>query len=265
MLFHDLGLEHYWGSRRSTDKEILGMLAAHGVSIHLHVHHERWAGSSEENSKKMRRLLELLLEEHELATGISAKDHWFFIHGCWALNASDASICNIVDEIQVLHACGCVADFSFPAGRRHCDPRIAAPHTVALVTGPAGYRDHTLACGRELTTLGAKREQDRFLIWNTATPFASASFDLIASGHTSPAVAVMQWCSFAPIIGGTLYIKTHAHSLSKSYWPNARSTWSPLVSPAAREAFALLATTCDSAKIQLDFLTADAVIKELWS
>ena len=66
-------------------------------------------------------------------------DEWFFVHGMWSLNASDPDVCSITNEIELLLAEGCRGDFSFPAGRPHCDAKYPTPVYVVPTDSPKGY------------------------------------------------------------------------------------------------------------------------------
>ncbi len=74
-----------------------------------------------------------------VADGGPKLDKWFFIHGHWALNASDPHECTIVREIEILKRNGCLGDFTQPAGRVHVDSRIEVPYLVDPVPASKSY------------------------------------------------------------------------------------------------------------------------------
>jgi len=49
-------------------------------------------------------------------------DRWAFVHGNWALAASDPTICTVESELAIIMRHGGFGDFSFPAGRPHTFP-----------------------------------------------------------------------------------------------------------------------------------------------
>lgn len=146
-----------------------------------------------------------------------ALDRWFFVHGLWALNASDLDVCSITDEIARLKAAGCIGDFTFPAGRQHCDPPFDEPSLVRPVDAPKGYAAPT-ADPRPPHAGGA----DRFFIWASRDFHPDASLDFeaapVAANFANPEPWAERLLLNAVQRGSTLYVKTHAHSLATFYF-----------------------------------------------
>jgi len=212
----------YKTDRLSEDKEIAEAIREGLGSIEVHLHHEHWTRAKvppESAGKKLRLLLSALLNE-VLRPGDHALDPWLFVHGCWALNASDPDICNIEDEISILSSLGCVGDMSFPAGRRHCDPRVGHPYHIDpnQCLGPGAYK--------------TRHSSGEFLIWDSSVKYGDASLDIGVGPDTSAA-----WCRDGYVQEGVLFVKTHAHSLSPNYWQSSERTTTPILSTQVANAF----------------------------
>jgi hypothetical protein len=94
-------------------------------------------------------------------------EKWAFVHGMWALNGSDRTVCQIDIEMEILMEHGCWGDFTFPAGRRHCDPKLLGqPYTCRPFKAPKAYDDPRGEPIAMDVGAGAIRD-DRFLIWNS--------------------------------------------------------------------------------------------------
>ncbi len=85
--------------------------------VEVHLHHD--GATAEELAEQLEGFKDLLARRHGLLsrhrdTGELA---YGFIHGNWALNNSrpDGRWCGVNDEIRVLRATGCYADFTLPA------------------------------------------------------------------------------------------------------------------------------------------------------
>ncbi len=144
---------------------------------------------------------------------------WFFIHGHWALNASDPHECTIVREIEILRRNGCLGDFTQPAGRTHVDSRIEVPYLVDPVASPKGY-DSPDANPVQAAGAGDAAAR-RFFIWASATTHRSCSIDTYSSfvqqRIKTPRVTALEHARAGVVIDGVLYLKTHCHSLHPVY------------------------------------------------
>jgi len=148
---------------------------------------------------------------------------WCFIHGRWALAGSDSEICALRDEIPILVDNGCAGDWSFPAGRRKCDPAIKKPFLVTP-SEMVGTKPYDSSLGWR--TLPDGNLGDRFLIWSSAQNAWWPSLDYFSKkvreeftidnvlGHLDLE---------APRIDDTIYLKTHSHSMNPYYWKHKLS------------------------------------------
>jgi hypothetical protein len=252
------------------EKLVLNYLAGERVDLQVHIHHEYWSSGAstgvaldpELDAARLDAYLEYFLRSMRERTGLPSK-HWGFVHGCWALNASDHEICHITNEIEILMRHGCVADFSFPAGRPWCNPTLfKVPYTCVPCNESKGY-DTKRALGIRIDGL-SKRESNRFMIWSTPNDaYAALSLDEVTSASRPPNWVVQMWLSQCPIINGTLYIKTHAHSMWWERWYNERITTTPLLSSNVAMAFDLLEHACGRHAVNVEYLTVSDVLKEL--
>lgn len=223
-----------------------------GADIHVHLHHELWTQNQcvgqklfprpqerlEDKLKKRLRqwilsssnafldgerfsmALDLYTRWFSRVLGDEFSRNWCFVHGCWALQASDPTICTIRDEIRRLMASGCRGDFSFPAGRRHCDPTMARPFTVTPSDGEKAY--DTQRC-QPVAWHGERVASNLFLIWNAGRKAWWPSLDYKAD-HVKSACTLERVMAHldidAPVFDNTCFLKTHAHSMDAAYLEN---------------------------------------------
>ena len=245
-----------------------------GLDFQVHLHHEYWTASNctamprdaARDAERIRAALRLNLAYYAKHLGTPSTNWgWGFVHGCWALNASDRDICNITSELMVLHALGCRADFSFPAGRPWCDPAFKRPFTVIPFDAERCY-DRQEARPRMLTPGGNAWTPDRILIWSCDTPTGYLSLDcLVDQGDAEPMAnaAAAAWAASCPTIGDTLYIKTHGHSLRWTVWEDAKRFSSLFTSPTAQLAYATLQAACSKTGATIEHLSVTDVMHEL--
>lgn len=262
-------------------QEALGELRAQtSVEFQVHLHHEHLVGNDgewddlhrtvkrltdkQQDERRLHYLLRTELATLRRHTG-AALDKWAFVHGMWALNGSDRSVCQIDNEIEILMQYGCWGDFSFPAGRYHCDPTIMEqPYTCKPFTAAKAYDDPR--CDPIAIDVGAGAIRDgRFLIWNSTAKHDVCSVDCFDPADRQRVKnserMVFSWLSGCPVIDGTLYIKTHAHSMHAAYYEvGARM---PLTSPDVEATFDLLRRSCDEANAEFKPATVDEVFAVL--
>ena len=246
------------------DVDILKFLAAHNVDTHVHIHHEAWTSGyhsgmsidADRDAKRLDTYLSLLLPY--MRQYVSVPEQWGFIHGCWALNASDPNICYISDEIRILAKHGCVGDFSFPAGRSYCDPSTKVPFDIIPVNRPRSY-DSAVADPKVIVE---KMRPGHFLIWNAASGFQALSVENIAIGNLSPGRVLTSWLTSCPVIAGRLYVKTFCHSMNSMFWDN-RGGVPPFFSDNMKIIFDGLSRVCEIGGVRLRYATASEVISEL--
>jgi len=320
-------------SRGSQVSESLKVAKADGrCDIHGHMHHELWTKNECTGAKlvprpqthldaKQHRLrdwvqndstaaadsarfslaLELYLDW--FATHIGDMTDWCFVHGCWALQASDPTICTITDEIKRLHDQGCRGDFSFPAGRRKCDPARLHPYTILPTVGvraydfrraePRSVHEYRIAARRFLIWNSGRKHwwpsldykarhveaydfrraeprsvheyriaARRFLIWNSGRKHWWPSLDYKAR-HVEQAMTlprVMQFLEHdAPVVGDSLILKTHAHSMDCEYlhetgWRSPLAWFRPVMAEIEKQAI--------SAGVDVEYMSVREFIRE---
>ncbi|MGI9169237.1 MAG: hypothetical protein ACR2FH_03555, partial [Caulobacteraceae bacterium] len=207
--------------------------------------------------------LDLSLNAIRQETGL-ALARWFFVHGVWALNASDPSVCHITDEIELLMRHGALGDFTFPAGRPSVDPLQQQPHFVRPVNAPKGY---VLAAAEpELAFGNAAAAGSKFFLWASGIRHKGSSLDYFAD-HVARKIAAPQ--AFARevlersyVAGGTLYFKTHSHSMHANYWRDDGPIVFPHQHPDVRTSIGAVFDAADAAGARIDFLSASEVYDE---
>ncbi len=254
------------------------------AEIQLHVHHENYTsnatvttydtpvghylctaeGASRDSARfefAVRLNLALLAAE----TGLTF-DRWFFVHGHWALNASDDKDCRIVDEIEILYRNGCRGDFTFPAGRAHVDSRHELPYLCRPVSAPKGY-DTLEAEPEPAAGAGVARGEERFLVWGSLIKHAATSIDHNSgfvrrrSDNVEAAAAILIDTSY--LHDGTLYVKTHAHSMHPAYFDGSAPACFPHEFPATRDMLSLVFDACADGGADVSFETASEVYNRL--
>jgi hypothetical protein len=263
---------------RALGKAMLAPVVDLGMELQVHIHHENfvWNGTLKDPATRdylatplgkalgparlelaVRLALEMLREDAGIAL-----ERWFFIHGHWALNGSDPGECTVVREIEMLMRNGCIGDFTQPAGRPHVDSRIGEPYLVKPVARAKGYDSEE---AQPIAAAGAKAD-DRFFLWATALPHASASIDIYSKSvekrTEQPALLGMAQAENGVLIDGTLYVKTHGHSMAPAYWEEGGMPF-PHAHPAIQRELNLMFEAADSAGVALEFLTCSEVYDEI--
>lgn len=193
-------------------------------------------------------------------------DRWFFVHGLWALNASDLDACSITDEIIRLKAAGALGDFTFPAGRPQCDPAFDAPALVRPFDGAKCYSE----ARADPRPAGSVPVADRFFIWSSRAANGDCSLDFATEAVAANFANVDAWAARLLLNGfqrdGTLYVKTHAHSQFPFYF-TAESGRRGGMFPHERDEVARLIerfeTAAGSVGGRVDYLHAGEVYDEL--
>ncbi len=202
----------------------------------------------------------LVLDAIRDETGL-AKPHWFFVHGHWALQASDPTVCHIVRELQILAAHGCKGDFTFPAGRGAVNPRLNVPYFVTPIAAAKGYDQPEGNPERAYGNSAAAAS--KFFIWSSLIKHRGSSLDHYApwvqERLEKPASAVEEMLRDSYAIDGTLYLKTHAHSMHPAYFEQSAPAVFPLAQPAAQRLFETLMEAAAMADVAFEFLTAGEV------
>lgn len=268
---------------RSDDEEHFGRTAMRslatqsGHEIQVHIHHEyytatkghddpaaiAWFATSLGRSLDEQRLeLAIRLNREIIAreTGLMP-ERWFFVHGHWALNASDDSSCAITNEIAILLRNGCRGDFTFPAGRAHVNPRIKVPYFCRPVNEPKGY--DTPAAEPEIAYGNGAAAATKFFLWTSPAGGHHCSIDYMSASARAhlenteqAAIALIEG---AYVEGGQLFLKTHAHSMHPIYFGHSRAAVLPHQYPATQALLAVIFDAAEQAGVAVRFLTASEV------
>ncbi len=255
-----------------------------GCQFQLHVHHENYTSNATNtaaktdvgaylatplgakfDSARFEFALKLNLELLENDTGWRF-DRWFFIHGHWALNASDDADCRIVDEIEILHRNGCLGDFTCPAGRTHVDPRHERPFLCRPVNVPKGY-DTKEAEPEPAGGAGRQRGDEKFLVWASKIKHGATSIDhssnFVRKRGDNLEAAAAKLIDDSYVHDRTLYIKTHAHSMHPAYFDGKAPACFPHQFPATRDMLSLAFDAGVAAGAEVLFETVSEVYDRL--
>lgn len=275
---------------RSADQEriardvIRPLFAEDQHEAHLHIHHEYWtrnesnfdsvvskwvnANSTAEMDKArldfaFRRFKEVISNE----IGESF-DRWAFVHGNWALAASDPRICTIDNELSMIMRHGGFGDFSFPAGRSHCDPKLPAPFTCLPIDCRRAY-DEPSSDPRPIEAGGGTLQPDRFFIWNSPIKARYSSLDYYYAPNRAlfkePSRLIGEWLKGSVQFGSDLFIKTHAHSMWWEYKISEPGSHIPHCYPDVVKVFEQLVRVCDRAGVEFQPVTVNEVMTQLHS
>lgn len=250
--------------------------------IQVHYHHEWFTGNdkycmsmpatreffAQRNTPDLDRKrweigLSLALETIRLEANI-ALDRWFFIHGNWALNGSDKEVCTITDEIARLQRLGCIGDFTFPAGRPQCDPHYDEPVFVRPVEG---FKSYDLPDAQASPAYGnhAAAEAGKFFLWSSPIKASGASLDYYSRQVRQRCEDTGNWAeeivARSVLKDGTLFVKTHAHSMYIDYFEAARRPIPPHLYPGVQTLFGILFDGAADAGIGVDFATVSEVYR----
>lgn len=258
------------------------LVATDGHELHLHVHHEFWTRNSSHFDHPVSRWvneastphadherldLHFRLAKEAIAREIGKPfERWAFIHGNWALNAADPSICQVTDEMAMIMRHGGFGDFSFPAGRSYCDPKLERPFTCLPLDLPRAYDDRR-ADPRGIDAGTAVMGPNRFFVWNSPIKSIHSSLDYYSASNRAlfktPERVVATWLSKSVCLGKKLYIKTHAHSMKADYKLTEPGSHIPHCYPDIVAIFDCLARVCDRAGVDLRFHTTNEVVELL--
>ena len=115
---------------------------------------------------------------------------------------------------------GGFGDFSFPAGRSYCDPKLKAPFSCLPLPLARAY-DDPRSEPRPIGRGAEAMRPERFFIWNSSLPASYSSLDTYSAATRkmlqTPEQVVAEWLRKSPVFEGQLLLKTHAHSLSREY------------------------------------------------
>ena len=277
-----------FSSQRSAHQEKLArevirpLVASDNHEVHLHVHHEFWTcntshfdtpvsrwvnAHSTPEADKARLDLHFRLCKEVIARETDMPfDRWAFIHGNWALNASDPLICHVDNEMAMIMEHGGFGDFTFPAGRSYCDPKMESPFTCLPIELTRAY-DDPRADPRPVGLGTGVMQEGRFFIWNSPVKSNFCSLDYYAASNRdlfkTPERIVERWLSKSVAIDGCLFVKTHAHSMKTEYKLNEPDAVIPHCFPDVVITLDCLTRVCDKARVEFRLLTVNEVMAQL--
>lgn len=253
------------------------LVTADKHEMHLHVHHEFWTRNDSNFDAVVSRWVNANstaeLDERRLDLGFQVFkevvskdmgepfDRWGFVHGNWALAGSDPLICKIETELSMIMRHGGFGDFSFPAGRGYCDPRLTTPFTCLPVDVKRAYDDPA----SDPSPIGSGAlKTGRFFIWNSPIKANYSSLDYYSASNRdlfkNPEKIVQEWLSGSVSFGGDLFIKTHAHSMKWEYEIFQPHSMIPHVYPDVVTIFEQLLRVCDRAGVEFHPITVNEVM-----
>ena len=246
--------------------------------FNLHIHHEHFTFSDDmskerkilyiENGNDHKADFERLSLYIDICKRFMLKNSkfradggWFFVHGKWALNGSDLRVCRMEEEISLLRSHGCVGDFSFPAGRRNCDPYIKTPFTIKPIRCARSY-DYAASEAMAVYSGSNVMTDSRFFIWNSNLTHPSSSLDnfshVVGNNLANHDSCLYNLLNGSVRINDMLFVKTYAHSLEKNF-VGGTSVQFPLEYPNVVRMFAKLEFLCNKNNVELNYVTAGEV------
>jgi precorrin-6B methylase 2 len=259
---------------------MLGLMSRVAHEIQVHVHHEYYTYNTAHRDPpvveafrrpEVRRrdpdrfelALRLGLEAIRRETDLPLR-RWFFVHGLWALNASDPAVCHIGNEIEILMRNGGRGDFTFPAGRPNVDPVLETPYFVRPLDAPRAYL--LAAAEPELAFGNAAAADHKFFIWASEIRHRGSSLDYfsdhVAEALRDPPAFARRILEQSYVADGTLYFKTHCHSMHANYWREGEAVVFPHQHPGVRGVMGAVFDAAARAGAAIDFLSAGEVYDE---
>lgn len=261
--------------------QVLDALTRSDRELQLHIHHENVTWNDRVRDQAVRAhledpahrrydherfelLLRLNLDLLERQAPGFDRNRWFFVHGHWALNASDPHECTIVHEIEILRRNGCLGDFTQPSGRPHTDSRSEEPYLVRPVSLTKGY-DRPEA--EPVAAAGAGGvPADRFLIWASRINHRHTSIDhysgFVRERMKDPETFARFNAELSFAHDGVLYVKTHAHTMQPIYWQPEGGPF-PHAHPAIQAELGRLFDAAAAAGAEVEFATVNEVFDRL--
>ena len=258
-------------------REAMREVASSAHDVQIHIHHEYYTATTAHTDPEAiawfagplghaldRQRLELAIR---LNRGIVASEtgrsttRWFFVHGHWALNGSDDTSCTITDEIDILLRNGCRGDFTFPAGRKHVNPRIEVPYFCRPFDAPKGY-DRPDA-EPEIAVGNAAAAARKFFIWASPASYRHCSLDYLSPGTRrhieNTEKAARELIDNAYVADRRLFIKTHSHSMHPYYFEHARAAVFPHQYPPTQTLLSVIFEAAALAGLDVQLRTAPEV------
>jgi hypothetical protein len=195
----------------------LATLCRRGVAdVEVHIHHD---GEGEADFvRRMRGFVQTLSRDHGLLRTVNSRPVFGFIHGNWALDNSRpvGRWCGLNNELTLLRALGCYADFTMPAAPDPCQTRLVnaiywavddplrpkSHDTGPLVQPGIPAPDDALLCVQRPLTL---RPHPRWKV------LPSLEVGELAAYAPPSRQRAERWLDAAPRIGNDLFLKLYTH------------------------------------------------------
>lgn len=193
--------------------EALAELARRGLGeVELHAHHE--GDTAATLGAKIQTYLRLFDEHGHLARDPDGRLRYAFIHGKWCLaNARpDGRHCGVDDELPLLFATGCYADYTFPSA-----PDPSQPGIVNQIYWPVGDLTRRRAYERGTAARVGERRTDRLLM--IEGPLALA-FERRAGRWPRPRIDSAAVTARDPATPARIrsWVRQHIHVVGRPEW-----------------------------------------------
>jgi hypothetical protein len=186
------------------------------ADVEVHIHHDR-EGEADFVSR-IQRFVRVLRDEHGLLHDVDGRPGFGFIHGNWALDNAHPTgkWCGLDNELTLLRALGCYADYTLPAAPDPCqtrrvnaiywavdDPTRPKSHDDGplLVPGQVPPREALLMVQGPLTVTFPRHRRFR--------PTLEVG-ELAGHAPVTPD-RVRAWLDVAPRVGEDVILKLHTH------------------------------------------------------
>jgi hypothetical protein len=237
--------------------DVLARMEREGLAgVEIHLHHD---GEGKQNFiDRMSSFRDQLHERHGLLRRQNGRIEFGFIHGNYALDNSrpDGKHCGLNDELRILSALGCYADFTMPSG--------ASPTQARMVNEIYWAKDDperpkSYDSGVPVRP-GSPAEGDLLII---PGPFGvrwaerlipRIEYAEIAGHDLATEYRVRRWLELAPRIGGDVFVKLHTHGTQE------RNSKALLLEGGLDSLDRLVRRTCETRGIEYFFVTAH----EMW-
>jgi hypothetical protein len=240
---------------------LAAMTRAGVADVEVHIHHDREGEA--DFVGRISHFVRTLREDHGLLHDLDGRPAFGFIHGNWALDNAHPSgkWCGLDNELTLLRALGCYADFTLPAAPDPCQTRRVNSIYWAI-DDPERPKSHD---DGPLLVPGATPPPDALLMVQgplTVTFPRHRGFrptlevgELAGHAPVTPE-RVRAWLDVAPRVGTDLIVKLHTHGAPEK---NA----GPLLTRDLDAALAGVRAECTRRGWGLRFATAWEVYQQL--
>ncbi len=246
-------------------------------SIQVHIHHEgftshsghtapEWVAYSNSpeaaalDAERLALAVRLAKDAIRKETDIKLRE-WFFVHGMWALQGSDPTACRIADELGILMREGCRGDFTFPAARVHVNPKIEMPYFCNAVPSIRGYDEPESEPEPAFDNPAAAER--KFFVWASRVKSGWSSLDYysetVRQRLENPEAWATELIRDSFYVQGTLFLKTHAHSMQPEYREAARLPIPPHAHPGVQTLLSLIFDGAALADVDIRFATVPEI------